>query len=592
MTGNADNPLKLQLAGATEAPPAPDEEGDRRKRGDGLPEGCPIIPLGIDGNIRYYLDAAGQLAALSVEKHSRLNITGLYGAENHRLYQDFPKKNENQEVVGWRPEKAAETLMRSASECGPWSPAGKVRGRGCWSEPDGGLLVHTGSSVLTGGQARLPGIFGDYVLLARPPITRPAPLAAVGGTSGVGAEVLSLLGTWNWHRKIDARLMLGCIGACFLGGALRWRPILWIVGGFGTGKSTLLDTCEALLGGWLLKAGEPTPAGLWQSLGHDCLAVAIDEAEAEHDNRRLNALVKLARVCASGDKLLRGSSEGEAAEYSLRSVVLFGSIRQPPLLPQDRSRIIVLRLGELTAETAPSVTPARLQEMGARILRRVVDGWPRLPAVLEQYSIALRAVGHRSRAVDVFGTALAIADLILSAEPLDSDSAGELAAQLDATSLSEADDNLSDQEAWLRFLRSSQIPIDGPPPRNTVFEWLRQAVVNNAFDEARDTADRILGNYGLKIIRSRGALRPTHFAVANRNAGLERLHATTHWAGRSGALGVFVQAARDLPGANVTLQRFGGMPPESGTAIPLALVGLDPESAPAPRVALPLETEE
>jgi hypothetical protein len=587
MAKKADpTPVRKVVDNAEEAPPP-------RSAPPALPPGCPVIPLGVDGHIRYYLDAAGQLAPLSVDKHSRLNIMGLYGAENHRLYQDFPKHNEDNEIVGWKPDKAAEKLMAAASACGPWSPAGKVRGRGCWSDPDGKLLIHLGTAILAEDrQPRLPGVFGDHVLLARPPVMRPAPVVVPAGQRGVGAEALSLFQAWNWRREIDARLMLGCIGACFLGGALRWRPILWIVGGFGTGKSTLLDTCEGMLGGWLLKAGEPTPAGLWQSLGYDCLAVAIDEAEAEHDNRRLNALVKLARICASGDKLLRGSSEGEAAEYSLRSVVLFGSIRQPPLLPQDRSRIIVLRLGELIGETAPLLTPARLQDMGAKILRRLVDGWERLPAVLNQYSIALRGVGRRSRAIDVFGTALAIADLILSDEVPDSDSAAELASQLDATSLSEADDNLSDQEAWLRFLRSSQIPIDGPPPRNTVFEWLRQAVVNDAFDGARDTADRILGNYGLKIVRPKGSLRPTHFAVANRNAGLERLHAGTHWAGRSGALGVFVQAARDLPDAKVTIQRFGGMPPESGTAIPLALIGLDPDSVPA-RTALPLvEAEE
>lgn len=588
MTRKTENPLKAQLEDAAEPAVFPGDDATRARRSGGhnLPEGCPIIPLGMDGKTRYYLDAAGQLAPLSVEKHTKLNLMGLYGAENHRLYQDFPKTNDDGDTTGWRPERAAEILMAAASECGPWSPAGRVRGRGCWSDPDGRLLVHIGPAILAGKEARRPGIVGDQVLLARPPIMRPHAVAVPDGSRGVGAEALSLLGTWNWRRAIDSRLMLGCIGACFLGGALRWRPIYWIVGGFGTGKSTLLDTCEAMLGGWLLKAGEPTPAGLWQSLGHDCLAVAIDEAEAEHDNRKLNALVKLARVCASGDKLLRGSSEGEAAEYVLRSVVLFGSIRQPPLLAQDRSRIIVLRLGELTGETAPSITPARLQEMGGKILRRVVDGWGRFPAVFEQYAIALRGVGHRSRAIDVFGTALAIADIIENDDPVDSDTAAELAAQLDIATLAEADDNLSDQEAWLRFLLTTVIPLDGTGPKNTVAEWLRDAIVNDAFDAERKEADRILGNYGIKIVRPKGSNRPTHFAIANRHAGLERLHANTHWAGRSGAIGVFVQAARDLPGTEVTTQRFAGLL-DKGTAIPLELAGIDPMVIPARSALLP-----
>jgi hypothetical protein len=221
-------------------------------------------------------------------------------------------------------------------------------------------------------------------------------------------------------------------------------------------------------------------------------------------------------------------------------------------------------------------------------LQRVISGWPRLPAALDQYRIALRAVGHRSRSIDVFGTALAIADIIQNDEPVDSDSAAELAAQLELAGLPEGDDSLSDQEAWLRFLLSSLIPLDGPGPKNPVAEWLRQAVVNDAFDEARNEADRILGNHGIKVLRPKGSAgRPTHFAVANRHASLDRLHLSTHWAGRSGALGVFVQAARDLPGAHVTTQRFGAVL-DKGTAIPLELTNLDQT---APRAALPLEVE-
>src|SRR5262249_16400665 len=201
--------------------------------------------------------------------------------------------------------------------------------------------------------------------------------------------------------------------------------------------------------GWLVKAVEPTAAGVWQTLSHDCLPVGIDEAEAEHDNKRLNNLVKLARASASGDKLLRGSSEGVASEYSLWSCLMFSSIRYPPLQHQDRSRIIILQLGEIIGNQLPDLPPPRFREIAPPILQRVTAGWPGLPAALEQYRIALRAVGHKSRTIDVFGTALAVADIILNDEPVDTDSAAELASQLELASLAEVDDNLNDQEAWL-----------------------------------------------------------------------------------------------------------------------------------------------
>jgi hypothetical protein len=74
----------------------------------------------------------------------------------------------------------------------------------------------------------------------------------------------------------------------------------------------------------------------------------------------------------------------------------------------------VLKLEDQVPGAAlPDLDPARLRDMGARILRRLIDQWPRLPTALAQYQIALIEVRHNNRTADVFGTLLALADLIL-----------------------------------------------------------------------------------------------------------------------------------------------------------------------------------
>lgn len=84
-----------------------------------------------------------------------------------------------------------------------------------------------------------------------------------------------------------------------------------------------------------------------------------------------------------------------------------------------------------------------------------------------------------------------------------------------------------------------------------------------------------------------GDSRPRYFAVANRHAGLDRLHAGSRWGG-----GAWKQAARDLPGALAAENaRYGGAQAK-GTAIPLALaVGTDDAPSGARREALSLDAD-
>ena len=84
------------------------------------------------------------------------------------------KKNADGEIIGVDYRQAAARFMAAASARGPWSPAGKLRGRGSWSESDGELLIHLGTTVIAGGQSRQPGVFGEHVLPARPPVMGPA----------------------------------------------------------------------------------------------------------------------------------------------------------------------------------------------------------------------------------------------------------------------------------------------------------------------------------------------------------------------------------------------------------------------------------
>src|SRR3546814_5461758 len=71
------------------------------------------------------------------------------------------------------------------------------------------------------------GLFGRFVYPAYERIDPPAQEAA---PREMAADILTLLHKWRWEDPVAALLTLGFIVAAPIGGALHWRPHMWIVG--------------------------------------------------------------------------------------------------------------------------------------------------------------------------------------------------------------------------------------------------------------------------------------------------------------------------------------------------------------------------
>ncbi len=388
----------------------------------GLPANCPVIPLGVDNDEYFFLDTIGQLRIFAANTFSQKTITSLFMGRHFFLYWAWPRfkavGDGEFEVSGWRAELATEDLMMACARKGPWNAIDAMRGRGAWRGPDGELIVHCGNSLIANGKRLGLGESGGAVYATRPPLPRPWPQPIDPEREGPAVSLLTLLRTWNWRRpEIDPLLFLGWIVAAFLGGALGWRPIIFITGDKATGKSTLQLLLKSVMGKWLIQAGDTTAAGIYQQLHFDSLPVAVDEMEGKADNRKALALLELARLAASGMLMFRGGESHTGIQFNARSSFAFSSINTPPLEPQDLSRMGLLQLRKLPEGAAqPSIDEAQMGRLGRQLLRRATDNWDRFPATLKAYRQALAQAGHDGRGQDTFGTLLACADLVIDAD--------------------------------------------------------------------------------------------------------------------------------------------------------------------------------
>ena len=580
-----DNPQAApQLAEVGDAP-----EKAKRERPP-FPPGCPVTPLGIKSNAVgnqtcYYLDANGQLVGLEANnRHGKLGMIALFGNQSDWLEDHFPQWSKpiyegkgaarvlvrESEIVGFDQAEAARALVEECCRRGVFTAANKQRGIGAHRLDATGMVLHCGDKLMVSrltvdGAIRDwhwvdPGLIGKHVYPAGEAIARPwhepvGPEAARALVAqGIGRGALpGLLTTWNWRRPlVDPRLLLGGLGASFIGGWLGWRPAIWITGGRGTGKSALNGSNDGedgiilqILGDGVFKSAAASAAAIRQSLNHSTIPVVFDELEAKKDNRAIDAVMELMRVSASGGSAHKGGADHQATEFTLRSCFWFSSINIPPLEPQDLSRLAICELLPFEkGAVKPDFAAYNLPLLGRKLLRRMIDGLPRVAATKQKYHEALAAVGHDGRACDQFGTLLACADVLLhdweTADGLpDDEEVSHWAELCRPERLREISQDEPDHAKCLGHMLSCHVQARGGDEREMLGTWVGdavQAVVAPLLmgEEQRDNpAARRLQSYGLKIVHG-------NFSPEERDAA-DKLVTPARW-------GIESFADKDRPG--------------------------------------------
>lgn len=600
------------------------EAPEARRRDDYLPEDCPVVPLGVEGDLCWYIDGVGQMVAIPRKGHSKLAIHGLFSPHTHYCQNakpDWAKTikmqpdedgNERLKVVDFRPDTVARDLMAACAAMGPFNPVGRVRGRGIWRGRDDDLVLHHGSAIHVRKQALKPGRHDDFVYPRGPERPLPAKDEQHCGAEGPAFRVLQDLGSWNWARPgLDQKLLLGWICATFYAGALDWRPHGWVNGERAAGKSTLFRYLGKLLHAprGAIITGDTTPAGLRSVLKDDALAVLMDDTEAGETPERVRNLVLLMRAASSGSNVLRGTADHGSASFTVRFTGLVNSILRPPLNAQDLSRMMLLALLPLKADARePEMGDSHLELLGQQLFRRMIDAWPRFLAEFPRWKHALKEAGMPGRAPEQFGVLLAAQDVALNDHAADSDTLAEVAAEAAEGTASDRAEELPEWARCLERISSTIVPAFSGGQQRTLGTLIGmvalQATWKNTETGAnetwpakdRDDAARALASYGLRVVLETPEKSPHPLrrwkheperppgvagdgraigmlAVANGHSSLNSaVFRGSHYAAASGTSGGWKAALETAPGAERGKEmRFGG-PASRCVMVPLDLV--------------------
>ncbi|HEX7906731.1 MAG TPA: toprim domain-containing protein [Paraburkholderia sp.] len=403
------------------------------------------------------------------------------------------------------------------------------RGRGAWIDEGRTVFHHGGRLTVDGEMVELENIksrfaYGIDIALPEPAVD---PLSDEDGQ-----KLFQLATRFRWTMPGSAALLAGFAMLAPICGALHWRPHVWLTGGAGCGKSTVLNeyVYPLMNGSSLFAQGNSSEAGIRQWLKNDARPVLFDESESneEGDIRRIQNVLSLIRQASteSEARTLKGTAGGEAMSFHIRSMFCLASIQVAIKHQADVERLTVMSLrpkreddnaaeGWTTLKDDLYTTITRDKTIAGRLMRRALNMLPTIQKNIEVFATAAAKSFGSQRDGDQYGTLLAGCWSMICSDEATLEQAE---AMIQGFDWSEHRENNETDEAQgaLGTLLAALIPHQGA--RYSVAELIQAVAMEDGKVGVvtKSDAEALLGRHGMKV-------RETVLLIANRSEQLRSL---------------------------------------------------------------------
>ena len=183
-------------------------------------------------------------------------------------------------------------------------------------------------------------------------------------------QFLEILSQWTFQGAMDCLTIAGFIIAQVVQVAWSWRPHLWLSGGAGSGKSSLLELMQDIFGKMFVvyQGNITSEAGLRQSIESRLLMTALDEFEDSQasKNKDREKIIELLRSCGRSGMGAKGSTDrNNPIGFAFRHMVMACSIETGINRAAEKSRYLLVstkkELNHKTPEKPTTTTCAALK---------------------------------------------------------------------------------------------------------------------------------------------------------------------------------------------------------------------------------------
>lgn len=495
------------------------------------PEKYWTLPLGQDDGQYFFLSNTNQQIQ-SMSASAVGSIPGLCRIQPLEYWESkFPSKNGD----GVNISQATNWLMGACHAKGIFR-TNNIRGRGVWN--DGGKIVyHMGDRLWVDGK-EMPLHRNDlrskyiYETSEGLPPVHSSPLS-----TEECADLVAAAAAIRWKEDEFYKYFLGWLAIAPIGGALPWRPHIWLTGPSGSGKSYVMQEITFPLFADIAQffRGQTTEAGIRQKAGSSTMPVIFDEFETNDENsgHRIKSILELARQASSESDgvVAKGSVSGEATQFKPQFAMMVASVRLNLVHEEDSNRFTVLELGRGEAGTDQfSKLQALVRKLGPEFGRRLFSRSLRIANTIKQTSIILQkeiAKKFPMRIAQQQAALLAGWYHLSFDEVIDQDNADDLIATMNFKNI---DGGLNDEEDCLNHLMDSIdiVESDGIRSQVTVREMISSNLKGSSDPFKRVYMDS-LERMGITITKK----QESHalFISISSHLSVKKKYAGTKWSG-------------------------------------------------------------
>lgn len=293
-------------------------------------------------NIAFYPFGSKHVAKF---KASSLNKGMLMTLMDRSEWGNYYRKDEG--GCAW--ESAVNDILRRAEDLPIFDPS-CVRKTGAWKEGEA-VVINTGEYlIINGKRLELFERNGQYIYERGNYL----PYATETALETVESKkLIDMLDQIPWGHKSHKYILSGWMILAAFGGALDWRPNVWLQGRKGSGKSWILEHITRPLITQLYGVkgkGTSSPAGIRQNLENSTKPVELDEMESSNkkNEENIEQILTIFREGSSGGEFtaatLHGTSDGEGKSWLVQSMTLFASIGSRLTQSADRSRFSLITI--------------------------------------------------------------------------------------------------------------------------------------------------------------------------------------------------------------------------------------------------------